>query len=241
MGPRRLRPRAPAGPGGRPRGPRRSRTPRRSSARSTDRTGGPAPRADHQRRVPGLRDGDRGASTASPSRRSRPARPGRRPVLPRRRAAGGPDVRDGPQGAGEGPGGGGRRRVVLGTWRRWPRRWSGRWRAGRSTRRSWSGSTRTDRHRNARKSRKTYRFSKDWRMHEAMTYFTLYRYNFCWPVRTLRRAGRRTARGGSGPRRWRPGLTDHVWSLRMADLPGRSVSLGHDPAVRSRRNCSQLM
>ncbi len=27
----------------------------------------------------------------------------------------------------------------------------------------------TDRHRNARKSRKTYRFSKDWRMHEAMT------------------------------------------------------------------------
>ena len=34
----------------------------------------------------------------------------------------------------------------------------------------------TDRHRNARKSRKTYRFSKDWRMHEAMTYFTMYSY-----------------------------------------------------------------
>jgi IS1 family transposase len=44
----------------------------------------------------------------------------------------------------------------------------------------------TDRHHNARKSRKTYRFSKDWRMHEAMTYFTKYSYNFCWPVRTLR-------------------------------------------------------
>src|SRR5262245_32144068 len=44
----------------------------------------------------------------------------------------------------------------------------------------------TDRGRNARKARRTYRFSKDWRVHEAMTYFTLYRYNFCWVVRTLR-------------------------------------------------------
>jgi hypothetical protein len=71
----------------------------------------------------------------------------------------------------------------------------------------------TDRHRNARKARKTYRFSKDWRMHEAMTYFTMYSYNFCWPVRTLRE---RTSEGG-----WRKrtpamaaGLADHVWSLR---------------------------
>ena len=31
----------------------------------------------------------------------------------------------------------------------------------------------TDRHRNARKARKTYRFSKDWRFHEAVTYLTL--------------------------------------------------------------------
>ena len=31
----------------------------------------------------------------------------------------------------------------------------------------------TDRHHNARKSRKTYRFSKDWRVHEAVTYFTM--------------------------------------------------------------------
>src|SRR5205814_882946 len=44
----------------------------------------------------------------------------------------------------------------------------------------------TDRHRNARKARKTYRFSKDWRHHEAVTYLTMYIYNFCWPVRTLR-------------------------------------------------------
>jgi hypothetical protein len=32
----------------------------------------------------------------------------------------------------------------------------------------------TDRGRNARKVRRTYRFSKDWEVHEAMTYFTLY-------------------------------------------------------------------
>ena len=46
----------------------------------------------------------------------------------------------------------------------------------------------TDRHHNARKSRKTYRFSKDWHYHEAATYFTLYSDNFFWPVRTLREA-----------------------------------------------------
>jgi IS1 family transposase len=71
----------------------------------------------------------------------------------------------------------------------------------------------TDRGHNARKARKTYRFSKDWRVHEAMTYFTLYRYNFGWVVRTLRQ------RDDEG--RWRrrtpamaAGLTDHIWSLR---------------------------
>jgi IS1 family transposase len=70
----------------------------------------------------------------------------------------------------------------------------------------------TDRHRNARKSRKTYRFSKDWRMHEAMTYLTMYSYNLCWPVRTLREPI------GEGRYRQRTpamaaGLADHVWSL----------------------------
>ena len=70
----------------------------------------------------------------------------------------------------------------------------------------------TDRGRNSRKVRKTYRFSKDWEVHAAMSYFTQYSYNFCWCVRTLREA--------IGPRRYRPrtpamaaGLTDHVWSL----------------------------
>ena len=71
----------------------------------------------------------------------------------------------------------------------------------------------TDRGQNARKARKTSRFSKDWRVHEAMTYFTLYRYNFCWVVRPLRQ------RDDQG--RWQrrtpamaAGLADHVWSTR---------------------------
>jgi transposase-like protein len=71
----------------------------------------------------------------------------------------------------------------------------------------------TDRLRNARKGRKTYRFSKDLGPHEALTHFTMYSYNFCWPVRTLRKR--------TGPKRYEPrtpamaaGLADHVWSLR---------------------------
>jgi IS1 family transposase/transposase-like protein len=43
----------------------------------------------------------------------------------------------------------------------------------------------TDRNRNARKVRKTYCFSKDWWVHHAVTFLTMYSYNFCWPVRTL--------------------------------------------------------
>ena len=71
----------------------------------------------------------------------------------------------------------------------------------------------TDRGRNARKSRKTYRFSKDWEVHEAVTYLTMYSDNFCWCVRTLR------IQDAEG--RWRErtpamaaGLADHVWTLR---------------------------
>ena len=71
----------------------------------------------------------------------------------------------------------------------------------------------TDRHRNARKGRKTYRFSKDLGMHEALTDFTMYSYNFCWPVRTLRqKTGRRRYRQRTAA--IAAGLTDHVWSLR---------------------------
>jgi hypothetical protein len=71
----------------------------------------------------------------------------------------------------------------------------------------------TDRHRNARKGRKTYRFSKDFLMHEALSHFTMYSYNFCWPVRTLRvRTGRRRYQQRTPA--MAAGLTDHVWSLR---------------------------
>lgn len=70
----------------------------------------------------------------------------------------------------------------------------------------------TDRHRNARKSRRTYRFSRSREVHEAAGYFTLYGYNFCWPVRTLRESR------GDGTHRPRTpamaaGLADHVWGI----------------------------
>jgi IS1 family transposase len=70
----------------------------------------------------------------------------------------------------------------------------------------------TDRHRNARKARKTYRFSKDWRYHEAVTYLTLYAYNFCWPVRTLAVQDDRGHRQPRSPA-MAAGLADHVWSM----------------------------
>lgn len=71
----------------------------------------------------------------------------------------------------------------------------------------------TDRNRNSRKVRKSYGFSKDWAAHEAVTFFSMYTYNFCWPVRTLREGNRAT---GYSPRTpaMAAGLTDHVWSLR---------------------------
>jgi IS1 family transposase len=71
----------------------------------------------------------------------------------------------------------------------------------------------TDRNRNARKVRKSYCFSKDWDAHNAMTYFTMYSYNFCWPVRTLRVRGEND-RWLSRTPAMVAGLTDHIWSLR---------------------------
>ena len=78
----------------------------------------------------------------------------------------------------------------------------------------------TDRHHNARKVRKTYTFSKDWKVHEAMTYFTMYSYNFCWSIRTL------DERDDDGRLRHRTpamaaGLADHVWTMReWITMPG---------------------
>jgi hypothetical protein len=141
-----------------------------------------------------------------------PSRPGRRPVLPARQTP--PDLKYATVHKEREHG-----RVVsiviavvLGTWQAVAGA-LGRSRASRTVNTSFVERHHgTDRHHNARKSRRTYRFSKDWRMHEAMTYFTMYSYNFCWPVRTLRQ------RDGEGA--WRKqtpamaaGLTDHVWSL----------------------------
>ena len=71
----------------------------------------------------------------------------------------------------------------------------------------------TDRGQNARKTRKTYCFSKDWELHNAASYFIAYSYNFCWPVRTLdiirsdRTHLKRTPAMAAG-------LSDHVWSTK---------------------------
>jgi IS1 family transposase len=85
----------------------------------------------------------------------------------------------------------------------------------------------TDRNRNARKVRKTYCFSKDWDIHDAVTYFTMYSYNFCWPVRTLRYHDERT--GGRTPctPAMAAGLADHVWSVRdWITYPARPAKPG---------------
>jgi IS1 family transposase/transposase-like protein len=66
----------------------------------------------------------------------------------------------------------------------------------------------TDRNRNARKVRKTYCFSKDWWIHRAVTFFTMYSSNFCWPVRTLR-----TEAGEQRTPAMTAKLADHVWTL----------------------------
>jgi IS1 family transposase/transposase-like protein len=66
----------------------------------------------------------------------------------------------------------------------------------------------TDRNRNARKVRKTYCFSKDWWIHRAVTFFSMYSYNFCWPVRTLKAKG-----GAAQTPAMMAKLTDHVWTL----------------------------
>jgi IS1 family transposase len=71
----------------------------------------------------------------------------------------------------------------------------------------------TDRHRNSRKVRKTYGFSKDWDVHRAVTDFTMYSYNFCWPVRTLREKGT-DGRWCHRTPAMAAGLTDHAWPLQ---------------------------
>ena len=68
----------------------------------------------------------------------------------------------------------------------------------------------TDRHRNSRKVRKTYAFSKDWERHEQASWLSCVGYNFCHAPRT--RTGL-TPDGHRFPRSpaMLQGLTDHVW------------------------------
>lgn len=71
----------------------------------------------------------------------------------------------------------------------------------------------TGRGRNTWKARKAYGVSKDWRVHEAMRYFTMYSYSFCWAVRTLRRR----IGGGAWQRRtpvMAAGISGRVWPLK---------------------------
>lgn len=79
----------------------------------------------------------------------------------------------------------------------------------------------TDRGQNARKTRKTYCFSKDWEVHNAASYFIVFSYNFCWAVRTLDQVcgnGRRSKRSPA----MAAGLADHVWSTEeWATYPAR--------------------
>lgn len=87
--------------------------------------------------------------------------------------------------------------------------------------------TETDRNRNARKPRKRYCFSRDWGVPEAVPYFTMYSYNFCWPVRTLRQKdtprwlARPDASYGCGVGR------SCLVTPRMDHLSLRSTKLGH--------------
>ena len=69
----------------------------------------------------------------------------------------------------------------------------------------------TDRNRCSRKVRKSQGFSKNWDVHRAATCFSMYSYNFCWAVRTLRRPD---GRKGECTPAMSAGLTDHVWTIR---------------------------
>jgi hypothetical protein len=71
----------------------------------------------------------------------------------------------------------------------------------------------SDRNRNRRKVRKTCCLSKDWHVHEAMTSFTRYRYNFYWPVRTLRVRVNKKQYQQRTPA-LAAGRTDHIGTIR---------------------------
>lgn len=71
----------------------------------------------------------------------------------------------------------------------------------------------TDRHQNSRKVRKTYGFSKKWNIHNAVTFFICYCYNFCWPVRTLQEKNQDGIYQARTPA-MSAKLADHIWSIK---------------------------
>lgn len=71
----------------------------------------------------------------------------------------------------------------------------------------------TDRSQNARKRRKTFCFSKDMEVHNSVSYFVGYGYNFMWPVRTLELEGVNGKKVQRTPA-MAAGLADHIWTLK---------------------------
>jgi IS1 family transposase len=69
----------------------------------------------------------------------------------------------------------------------------------------------TDRNRCSRKVRKSYCFSKVCDAHRAATCLSMYIYNFCWAVRTLRRPD---GQPGACTPAMAARLADHVWTIR---------------------------
>jgi hypothetical protein len=70
----------------------------------------------------------------------------------------------------------------------------------------------TDRHQNAKKNRKTYRFAKDKCAYDNLSHFVAFSYNFCWAVRTLKVK----SENGHWKKRtpaMAAGLTDHIWAV----------------------------
>lgn len=98
---------------------------------------------------------------------------------------------------------------------------------------------RKNRGQNARKTRKSYRFSKDWDVHNAATYFVCYSYNFCWSLRTLAIQNDDGSRSHRSPA-MAAGLADHVWSLKQwLTFPARGGSnLGTPPIYAPDQICT---
>lgn len=80
----------------------------------------------------------------------------------------------------------------------------------------------TDRGQNSRKARKSYCFSKDWAMHNTISYFIGFSYNFCWTVRTLRQKDSNDQWHNRTPA-MTAGLSDHIWSMKeWSTYPSRN-------------------